>query len=155
MKQNIKNIYLVSLILIIIDQFIKAVVIYKMHLYDSYTLIKDFLDINLVHNTGAAFSLLQGGRVFLIAVAILVVVLVTIYIYNSEYVDGSRILVYGLLLGGIIGNLVDRIIRGYVVDYISFTIFNYKFPVFNFADICIVFAVVLVIASTIREDLWK
>ena len=155
MKQNIKNVYLVSLVLIIIDQFIKAVVSYKMHLYDSYTLIRDFLDINLVHNTGAAFSLLQGGRVFLVMVAVLVVALVTVYIYSSEYVDDGKIFIYGLLLGGIIGNLIDRIVRGYVVDYISFTIFNYKFPVFNFADICIVFAVILVVVGTIKEGLWK
>lgn len=155
MKQSIKNVYIISLILIIVDQFIKAVVSYKMHAYDTFTLIKGFLDINLVHNTGAAFSLLQGGRIIFIIVAILVIFLITVYISNSEFVDDKKTLIFGLLLGGIIGNLIDRIIHGYVIDYISFTIVNYKFPVFNFADTCIVIAVILAIITTIKEDLWN
>ena len=155
MKQNIKNVYIVSLVLIVVDQFIKAVVSYKMGVYDTFTLIKGFLDINLVHNTGAAFSLLQGGRIIFIMIALIVIIGLTFYIKNQDYVDTRKTLVYGLLLGGIIGNLIDRIIHGYVIDYISFTIFNYKFPVFNFADICIVFAVIFAIIFTIKEDLWN
>ena len=155
MKQHLKNVYIISLILIIVDQFIKAVVSYKMHLYETFPLFKGILDINLVHNTGAAFSFLQGGRILFIIIAILVVLLLSIYIHNSEYVDGKKIIVYSLLLGGIVGNLIDRIIHGYVIDYISFTIVNYKFPVFNFADSCIVIAVIIAIIITIREDLWN
>ena len=155
MKQHLKDVYIISLVVVIIDQFIKAVVSYKMQVYDTFTLIKGFLDINLVHNTGAAFSLLQGGRVIFIIIAILVVALISVYISNSEYVDNKKTLIYALLLGGIIGNLVDRIVRGYVVDYISFTFVNYKFPVFNFADSCIVIAVIIAIVITIREDLWN
>lgn len=155
MKQSIKNVYIISLVLIIVDQFIKAVVSFKMDVYEAFTLIKGFLDINLVHNTGAAFSFLQGGRVIFIIVGILVVILATVYISNSEFVDDKKTLIYGLLLGGIIGNLIDRIIHGYVIDYISFIIVNYKFPVFNFADICIVLAVILAIVITIKEDLWS
>lgn len=155
MKQHLKSVYIISLILIIVDQFIKAVVSYKMHLYETFPLFKGILDINLVHNTGAAFSFLQGGRILFIIIAILVVLLLSIYIHNSEYVDGKKIIVYSLLLGGIVGNLIDRIIHGYVIDYISFTIVNYKFPVFNFADSCIVIAVIIAIIITIREDLWN
>ena len=155
MKQSLKNVYILSLVVVVMDQFIKAVISYNMHLYDTFPLIKGFLDINLVHNTGAAFSFFQGGRVVFIVVAILVVLLMSIYISNSEYVDGKKTIVYSLLLGGIVGNLVDRIIHGYVIDYVSVTIFNYKFPVFNFADSCIVIAVIIAIIITIREDLWN
>ena len=155
MKQSIKNVYIISLVLVIIDQFIKLVVSYNMPLNEPSVLIKGFLSIDLVHNTGAAFSILQGGRVFLISIGIVVIALLTLYIKNSEYVDTIKTIVYGLLLGGIIGNLIDRIVHGYVIDYISFTIINYNFPVFNFADICIVVAVVFALIFTIREDLWN
>ena len=96
MKQSIRNVYIISLILIIVDQFIKAVVSYKMHVYDTFTLIRGFLDINLVHNTGAAFSLLQGGRIIFIIVAVLVTLLITVYISNSEFVDDKKTLIFGL-----------------------------------------------------------
>lgn len=155
MKQHLKNVYIISLIMVIIDQFIKAVVSYNMHLYDTFTLIKGFLDINLVHNTGAAFSFLQGGRVLFIVIALIVILLISMYINSNDDVDKKKTLIYSLLLGGIVGNLIDRIIHGYVIDYISFTIINYKFPVFNFADICIVIAVIIALIFTVKEDLWN
>lgn len=155
MKQHLKNVYIISLIVVIIDQFIKAVVSYNMHLYEVFPLFKGFLDINLVHNTGAAFSFLQGGRVLFIVIAIIVILLISMYINSNDDVDKKRIFIYSLLLGGIVGNLIDRIIHGYVIDYISVTIFNYKFPVFNFADSCIVIAVIIAFIYTIKEDLWN
>ena len=126
-----------------------------MHLYDTFTLIKGFLDINLVHNTGAAFSFLQGGRVLFIVIALIVILIISMYINSNSDVDKKKTLIYSLLLGGIVGNLIDRIIHGYVIDYISFTIINYKFPVFNFADICIVIAVIIALIFTVKEDLWN
>ena len=155
MKQHLKNVYVISLIVVIIDQFIKAVVSYNMHLYEVFPLFKGFLDINLVHNTGAAFSFLQGGRILFIIIALIVILLISTYINNNDDVDSKKIFIYSLLLGGIVGNLIDRIIHGYVIDYISFTIFNYKFPVFNFADSCIVIAVIIALIYTIKEDLWN
>lgn len=155
MKQHLKNVYIISLIVVIIDQFIKAVVSYKMSLYEVFPLFKGFLDINLVHNTGAAFSFLQGGRVLFIVIAIIVILLISMYINSNDDVDKKKTLIYSLLLGGIVGNLIDRIIHGYVIDYISVTIFNYKFPVFNFADSCIVIAVIIALIYTIKEDLWN
>ena len=59
-------------------------------------------------------------------------------------------IIYGILLGGIIGNLIDRVLYGYVIDYLSFNIFGYSFPIFNFADICIVLSMIgLIIWSCI------
>ena len=155
MKQHLKNIYTISLVIVIIDQLIKVLVSHNMHLYDTVTIIKGFLDINLVHNTGAAFSFLQGGRVLFIVIALIVILLISMYINSNNDVDKKKALIYSLLLGGIVGNLIDRIIHGYVIDYISFTIINYKFPVFNFADICIVLAVIVALIFTVKEDLWN
>ena len=62
----------------------------------------------------------------------------------KKYIDFYDV-IYGLLFGGIIGNLFDRILRGYVIDYISLNIFNYSFPIFNIADIAITIGVILMI----------
>ena len=155
MKQHLKNVYIISLIVVIIDQFIKAVVSYNMKVYDTFTIIKNFLYINLVHNSGAAFSFLQGGRILFILIAIFVVIFLILFIRKNEFKNTKDILIFSLLLGGIIGNLIDRIVYGYVIDYISLTFGNYNFPVFNFADSCIVIAAILIIVNTVKEELWK
>ena len=61
----------------------------------------------------------------------------------------------GMLLGGILGNLVDRVIFQYVTDYLEFIIFGYHFPIFNFADICIVVSVITLLILNLKEDVWK
>lgn len=155
MKSEFKKIYILSIAFLIIDQFIKAVISTNMNLYDSFTLINNFLNITLVHNKGAAFGLFEGGRLLFIVIAIITLVLVSLFIKNSNYVSKLNVFVYSLLLGGVLGNLIDRIIYGYVIDYINFSFLNFNFPIFNFADICIVFSIILIIVSTIREDLWK
>ena len=65
-----------------------------------------------------------------------------IYITKNEVKTNTQFITYAVLIGGILGNLIDRIIYGYVIDFLEFKIFNYPFPVFNFADICIVLAVI-------------
>ena len=155
MKNRIKDVLFFGGLFALIDQVVKIIISNKYSVYNSNDIESSFFSIKLTHNTGAAFSFFQGGRVVFIVVAILVVLLMSVYISNSEYVDGKKIFLYSLLLGGIIGNLVDRVIHGYVIDYISFTAFNYKFPVFNFADSCIVIAVIIAIVITVREDLWN
>ena len=155
MGRNLKTIYILSVLFVIIDQFIKIFISSKMILNQSFILIKKLLSINLVHNTGAAFSILSGSRILLILIGILALVGVSLYIKRSDYLSDISILTYSLLIGGILGNLIDRIVYGYVIDYISFNIFGYNFPVFNIADICIVISIILIIVSIIREDLWN
>ena len=154
MKENLKKVYILGFIVLMIDQFIKAVVSTNLQINQSFILIKKFLTITLVHNTGAAFGIFEGGKIFFILIGVLAIILISLFIKNSEYVDGLSIFVYSLLLGGIFGNLVDRIIHGYVIDYISFNFLNYNFPIFNFADICIVVSIALIVISTLR-DVWK
>ena len=71
------------------------------------------------------------------------------------HITDFDIFTHSLLLGGILGNLLDRIVNGYVIDYISLNIFGYHFPIFNFADICIVISVILIFSSALKGDLWK
>lgn len=155
MKSNLSKIYILSILFLGFDQFIKVIVSSNMNLYDSFTLINNFLNITLVHNKGAAFGMFEGGRLFFILIALITIILTSLFIKKSSYISKLDIAVYSLLLGGIIGNLIDRIIHGYVIDYIDFNFLGFNFPIFNFADICIVLSILLIIINTIREDLWN
>ena len=73
--------------------------------------------------------------------------------YQTKFVLNNRnILAFGILYGGIIGNLIDRIFYGRVIDFLDFTIFGYDFPVFNFADICIVSGIFLIIIAIYKKE---
>ena len=120
----------------------------------SFIIIKDFFSLTLVHNTGAAFSILDGSRSLLILIGVAALIGLILYI-RKQVIDDIDIFVYSLLIGGIVGNLIDRIVHGYVIDYLSFNFGKYYFPVFNFADMCIVVAILIIIIRMIKEDLWK
>ena len=86
---------------------------------------------------------------------ILIGVLVIFYIFNyliKDKISTLEKISYIFLTGGIIGNLIDRIIYGYVVDYLRFIIFGYNFPIFNLADICITIGVILLIINMLRKE---
>lgn len=155
MKKNIKNICIFSFILLLFDQIIKIFLSNVMELNESFVLIKKFFSITLVHNKGAAFSILSGNRFLLIGIGIIAVVGIIYYLKKSDYLSKLDIFIYSFLIGGVLGNLIDRIVHGYVIDYLSFNFGTYYFPIFNFADICIVISVIFMIFNIIREDLWK
>lgn len=144
MKQIIKY----SFILILIDQIIKILI----SNISNITIIKNFFNLTYVENTGAAFSILQSKRIFLIIVAFVAIFLLYHYLIKNKDLKKIEILIYSLLIGGIIGNLIDRIIYGYVIDYLEFIILNHYMPIFNFADICIVIGTILFLYETIKED---
>lgn len=144
MKQIIKY----SFILILIDQIIKI----SISNISNITIIKNFLNLTYVENTGAAFSILQSKRILLIIVAFVAIFLLYHYLIKNKDLKKIEILIYSLLIGGIIGNLIDRIVYGYVIDYLEFIILNHYMPIFNFADICIVIGTILFLYETIKED---
>lgn len=133
--------------MLIIDQLSKIIVISNIEPSTGIKLINNFLYITFVKNEGAAFSILQGGRIFFIVLSIFVLVIMIKYIFDDKNIRKIEVLSYSLLIAGIIGNLIDRIVYGYVVDFIDIYLFGYDFPVFNVADMCIVIGAV-VLAST-------
>ena len=155
MNKKLKDVYFFSIIFLVIDQAIKLYLSSKMVLNQSTILVKNFLNLTYVENTGAAFSLFSGNRWLLVGIGVLAVIGLSIYIYKLADLTDFDMFIYSLLLGGVFGNLIDRIIRGYVIDYISLNIFGYHFPIFNFADICIVVSVILIFMSAIKGDLWR
>lgn len=120
------------------DQLTKQVVMRNMEVGQSITVIGDFLYITYVRNPGAAFGMLPYQTAFFVVITVVVGAFI-IYYYRLLAEDHKWLrLGLSLQLGGALGNLVDRIIEGYVVDFINFTIWP---PVFNIADSAIVIGI--------------
>lgn len=139
-----KKIGIISLIVIIIDRILKVLVTNNFVLNVRNKIIDGFFYITNCHNEGAAFSLFSGNVLFLIFITLIVLLLIYRTI-NKENVNKIGVLAYGLLLGGILGNLYDRIFYGYVIDYLDFVIFKFNFAIFNLADAAIVIGAILLI----------
>ena len=146
-----KKVYIITLLSFIIDQVSKALVSTYFSLNESVKLIDNFLYLNYINNTGASFSILTNKKYLLIVLSLIAIVIIIRYINTFKNTIFNRIGL-GLLLGGILGNLSDRILFGYVKDFISLYIFGYSFPVFNIADICIVVGVIILIISILRGE---
>lgn len=144
--------YLIAIIVIIIDQFTKYLVVQNMTLGESIPLIDGLLYFTSHRNEGAAFGILQG-QMGLFYVATIIVIAIIVYFIHKE-VKGNRFLgiTLGIILGGAIGNFIDRVLLGHVVDFIDVYIFTYNFPIFNIADSALVIGVILLIIYVFLEE---
>ena len=124
--------FLIIIAVVVIDQLIKLLVVNQMSLYETIPVIEDIFHITYIHNTGAAFSLMEGMRIFLIAFPVIMVIVAIVFMALKRK-EGHPLMMtsIALIAGGGIGNLIDRIFYGYVVDFIDFRVFS----IFNFADI--------------------
>lgn len=146
-----KKMRLISLLCILLDQFSKLLIQQFLELNQSIY-VTSFFQITYVKNEGAAWSLFSGQQLFLIFISIGALYFLYHYFIKGKKLSLLEEISYGLLLGGIIGNLFDRFFRGYVIDYFAVIIFRYHFPVFNIADICIVIAIILMILLIWKEE---
>lgn len=146
-----KKIYIISLIVFIIDQITKSIISTYIKLNDSIQIIKDFFYIRYINNKGASWGILENNTILLIILSIIAIIIIFRYSYSFKTTKLNTY-GFGLLLGGILGNLSDRLIFGYVKDFLDFIIFKYDFPVFNIADICIVIGVALLIISILKGE---
>lgn len=138
-------------ILVLIDQITKFLVKTKIVLESSITLIPNFFELTYVRNDGAAFSILEGKTWFLILITLVILAFIIIYSFKNKIKHAEKIIL-SILTAGIIGNLIDRILYGYVIDFLSFKIINYDFPVFNIADILVCVGCFIYIIYLIKED---
>ena len=148
-----KKFVIITVISFFLDQIIKYIVELRLTIIN---IMPNFLKLIYTKNEGVAFSMFDGKRIFIIIVSIAVIYLLFKILSKDYFMKKNTKLIedltYGILFGGIFGNLLDRIIRGYVVDYISLNIFGYNFPVFNLADIFITVSVIFMIIFTLSED---
>ena len=147
-----KKLYGVTLGTIIFDQLIKNILLLLMSFGESKKVIADFFNITLIGNTGAAFSILSSNTLLLIVISVIALNFIYFFLIKGKKLNNLEQITYGLLIGGIIGNLVDRVAHGQVIDYLDFSIFGYNFPIFNLADIAIVVAMILLVVQIIKGD---
>jgi len=146
-----KKVYIISIIVFILDQISKAIISTFMSINQSIRIIKNFFYITYIHNTGASFGILKNNKAILIILSIIAIIVLIRYMTSFK---NTKLNTYGLglLMGGIIGNLADRILFGHVKDFLNFYIIGYDFPIFNIADIGIVIGVIILIISIIRGE---
>ena len=141
---------ILSIIFTILDQVSKYSVIY--YLNKDIEVINNFFYLIYTKNNGAAFSILTGKRLFLIIITLLIIGSLIYYIIKNEINSKIEILAFSLIIGGSLGNLIDRVVRGYVVDFISVKIFGYHFPIFNIADSLICIGVFILLIIQFRKE---
>jgi signal peptidase II len=146
-----KKLFLYSFLFFLIDRIIKLIFVSFIALGQVNNVITNFFYLTNVNNYGAAWSILNGNRLFLIVVSLVALAIIYKYFIEKEKLNSTKVILFSLLFGGIIGNLYDRIFLGYVVDYIGFIIFGYKFPIFNLADTFIVVSVILISFLILKE----
>ena len=144
--------YALSLIIIAADQITKYLAVKNLD-YSQPLSIVSFLNLRLLHNSGAAFSFLAssgGWQVFgFSALAIIVAVFLGIWLWRLPNTAKFTACALALILGGAIGNVIDRIRFGYVVDFVDFHIKGWHFATFNIADAAISIGVLLLLCSTL------
>jgi len=140
-----------SLITLVLDQWSKIAIDGSMRLYESIALIPGF-NLTYVHNTGAAFSFLSeaGGwqRWFFAAMALIISIVLVVWLYRLKRDETLLALALALVLGGAIGNLVDRLAYGYVIDFLDVYYQAWHWPAFNVADMAISAGVFLMLLES-------
>ena len=124
-----------AVVLAVVDQILKYVVVQNLKPVGTHVLIEGLLDFTYVENRGAAFGILSNQRWFFIIMTAILMVVILILLFRYHHHTMLTYLASALILGGGLGNMVDRVLLGYVVDYIHVSFFP---PVFNFADCAVV-----------------
>lgn len=147
-----KKIIIIAVICILIDFISKILVINNLEVGTGITIIPNFFSISYIKNTGAAWGMLSNGTLILAGLSMVFLFFAIKYIYDLKNISKLSVFSYGMLIGGIIGNLIDRLFRNFVIDFLSFNIFGYDFPVFNIADCFIVISIILIVIETLLKE---
>ena len=136
-----------SIFIILLDQFTKYLMFnnYKQFINKDFLLFK----LDFVKNYGAAFNIFSGSRVFLSLISIFFSILLIYLIFKKNTLNSLDLYSYSFILGGTIGNGIDRILKGFVIDFINLNIIN--FPVFNIADISINIGFILLLYNIFKN----
>ena len=150
-KSNIWLVIILVSVLLGLDLSLKYLV---SNYLTTVNIIDNFFSLTYVLNDGAAFSLF-ASRTYLLILIALVCLFFIIYELENNLDDRVLSIGYSLVLAGLLGNFIDRLIDGYIIDYLSFKILGYSYPIFNLADILIVVGIVIVIIKEILKERGK
>ena len=133
------------------DRFSKWLVAHEMYLHQDVPLVGDWVRLTYIHNAGAAFGLFQGSRIPLVVISILASAGVTWLALKRAH-GYLQVLALGLILGGALGNLVDRLATGLVIDFINVGLGDHRWPVFNVADSAVTIGVLWLALGVSRSE---
>ncbi len=155
MRTRFKAIYGLGLIVALLDQYTKYWVVTTIPRFISITVIPDFFNLVNVHNSGAAFGFLNDPdtewQVWMFAAAALIAIGLIQYLASTSKRSATLFCGLGFVLGGAVGNLIDRVLHHSVIDFLDFYIGEYHWPAFNVADIGICLGAGLVMLSMYRN----
>ncbi|AGA58407.1 lipoprotein signal peptidase [Thermobacillus composti KWC4] len=144
--------YAVAAVVFLLDQLTKQIIDANVALYEQISVIGQFFLITHVLNDGAAFSMLPGAQTLFILITIVVVIGIVWYIERNWRTGRPLLLTaFGLVLGGALGNFIDRLLYGHVIDFLQFNFGSYTFPIFNVADMGIVIGVGLILLDAVLD----
>ena len=147
--------YFLSLILVIADQLTKMMVLGSLELYESIE-ITSFFSLTHVHNYGAAFSFLadEDGwqQYFLVSISAIASIAIILWMSKTSTKQPYKLIALSLILSGAIGNLIDRAVFGFVIDFINLHYQDFYWPVFNVADTAITLGVILLLLVDFKQD---
>ena len=144
-------VYLIlSILFVIVDQVVKMWIVNNFSLHDGMELIKGLVSILYVRNTGAAWGMFEGKMVFFYLITAVAVGTLLYLMFKEKGKSKLLLTAYSLILAGAVGNFIDRIRLGYVVDMFKFEFID--FPIFNIADICLTIGVIFLFYYVIFKE---
>ena len=135
----------ITIIILVLDQITKFIIASSMKVGDSFEVIPNFLNITSHRNDGAAWGILSGKMSFFFIITIIILVVLIVF-----YIKEAQIAI-SLLFAGALGNFIDRVLHGEVVDFVDTYIFGYNFPIFNVADSSLTIGVLLIIIALLTD----
>ena len=142
----------IIIIAFVLDQVSKILIMNNMKLNENEDVINNFFRVTYSHNDGAAFGMFGGKMIFIVIVSVLVLAYLLFELFYHKKRNLLVDISISLIIGGLLGNLVDRIYFGYVRDFLDFKIFNYDFAIFNLADTFIVIGALIFLGGMFLED---
>ena len=147
---SLRKTYSIALFVLIIDQLTKYLATSNLNDIESIILIPSLIKLTLTRNSGAAFSILNNSTTFLTFISFIVAIFLIVYLFKNTPIRPWKGLSLSLLLGGTLGNGIDRLILGYVNDFIDLIVID--FPIFNIADVSINLAIICLIIDSMKKN---
>ncbi len=146
-----RKILIVAGTVLFLDQLSKVIVDTFLSLNQEWVVIRHFFSFHYIQNYGASWNILNNQIPILILISFLALVIIYHFMYTFQTNPRNNI-AFGLMVGGIVGNLIDRWLFGYVRDFLDFKIFGYDYPIFNIADMAIVIGTCLLFIAILKGE---
>lgn len=141
----------ITIVILLLDQITKFIVASSMRVGDSFNVIPNFLNITSHRNNGAAWGILSGKMSFFYIITIIILIVLIIFYIKEAKQHLLMQVAISLLFAGALGNFIDRVLHGEVVDFVDTNIFGYNFPIFNVADSSLTIGVLLIVIALLTD----